>query len=76
MHIHFSESVDIWSLGAGVQKPTATLYCHTDYVTCLAAAKSSPHFVSGGLRGQVNLWDLNAVLNSGSKVCFRSFAKI
>ena len=61
------ESEFTW-LNAGTVRPTATLYNHTDYVTCLAAAESSPLFVSGGLRGQVNLWDLNAISTSGSKV--------
>ncbi len=44
---------------AGTQRPELTLHSHSDYVTCLATASHGPQFVSGGLRGQVFLWDLN-----------------
>lgn len=74
----FMRAVD---LCAGNVTPRATLYTHTDYVTCLAAAKSVPYFVSGGLRGQVNLWDLQSVLTSSSKAklcslpfCYKRFS--
>ena len=34
---------------------------HTDYVTCLAAAPGGAWLASGGLRGEVLLWDLAAL---------------
>ena len=65
--LHMGTFIRAVDLCAGNVTPRATLYNHTDYVTCLAAAKSVPYFVSGGLRGQVNLWDLQSVLTSSSK---------
>ncbi|XXG54226.1 hypothetical protein AAC387_Pa03g2167 [Persea americana] len=42
---------------------TRTLRQHSDYVTCLAAAeKNSNVVVSGGLGGEVFIWDLEAAL--------------
>ena len=52
----------------GVAKPECTLYSHTDYVTCLAAAKDVPVVASAGLRGQVLLWDLPSTVRSAKQV--------
>ncbi|XP_047320165.1 WD repeat-containing protein 48-like [Impatiens glandulifera] len=47
---------------------TRTLRQHTDYVTCLAAApKNSTIVASGGLCGEVFMWDLEAALRPISK---------
>ncbi|KAF8387917.1 hypothetical protein HHK36_026579 [Tetracentron sinense] len=47
---------------------TRTLRQHTDYVTCLAAAKRNSNIVaSGGLGGEVFIWDLEAALAPISK---------
>lgn len=51
---------------AAVLRPTAgrciaTLRSHTDYVTCLAASPSAGMLASGGLRGEVMLWDINTL---------------
>lgn len=45
-----------------------TLRQHSDYVTCLAAAKGNSSIVaSGGLGGEVFIWNLEAALASTSK---------
>ncbi|KAK6152720.1 hypothetical protein DH2020_012359 [Rehmannia glutinosa] len=45
-----------------------TLHQHSDYVTCLAAAeKNSNVIASGGLGGEVFIWDLEAALAPVSK---------
>ncbi|CAM8938144.1 unnamed protein product [Rhodiola kirilowii] len=42
---------------------TKTLFQHSDYVTCLAAAENNRKIVaSGGLGGEVFIWDLEAAL--------------
>lgn len=47
---------------------TRTLHQHSDYVTCLAAAeKNSNVIASGGLGGEVFVWDLEAALVPVSK---------
>ncbi|CAJ1960988.1 unnamed protein product [Sphenostylis stenocarpa] len=47
---------------------TRTLRQHTDYVTCLAAAgKNSNIVASGGLGGEVFIWDIEAAINPVSK---------
>ncbi|PIA61622.1 hypothetical protein AQUCO_00300858v1 [Aquilegia coerulea] len=47
---------------------TRTLHQHSDYVTCLAAAeKNSNVIASGGLGGEVFIWDLEAALVPVSK---------
>ncbi|OVA04363.1 WD40 repeat [Macleaya cordata] len=47
---------------------TRTLHQHTDYVTCLAAAEKNSNIVaSGGLGGEVFIWDLEAALVHVSK---------
>ncbi|XP_077218346.1 uncharacterized protein LOC143852690 [Tasmannia lanceolata] len=47
---------------------TRTLRQHTDYVTCLAAADKNSNIVaSGGLGGEVFIWDLEAALRPVSK---------
>ncbi|XP_052193409.1 uncharacterized protein LOC127801914 [Diospyros lotus] len=47
---------------------TSTLHQHSDYVTCLAAApKNSNIIASGGLGGEVFIWDLAAALTPTSK---------
>ncbi|KAF7805173.1 WD repeat-containing protein 48 [Senna tora] len=47
---------------------TRTLRQHSDYVTCLAAAeKNSTVVASGGLGGEVFIWDLEAALSPVSK---------
>ncbi|XP_019440510.1 PREDICTED: WD repeat-containing protein 48-like isoform X1 [Lupinus angustifolius] len=47
---------------------TRTLRQHSDYVTCLAAAgKNSNIVASGGLGGEVFIWDLDAALAPVSK---------
>ncbi|KAJ9682246.1 hypothetical protein PVL29_018229 [Vitis rotundifolia] len=47
---------------------TRTLRQHSDYVTCLAAAeKNSNAVASGGLGGEVFVWDLEAALTPVSK---------
>ncbi|KAI4350029.1 hypothetical protein L6164_010557 [Bauhinia variegata] len=47
---------------------TRTLRQHTDYVTCLAAAEKNSNIVaSGGLGGEVFMWDLEAALAPVSK---------
>ncbi|KAA8544996.1 hypothetical protein F0562_019787 [Nyssa sinensis] len=47
---------------------TRTLRQHSDYVTCLAAAEKNSNIVaSGGLGGEVFIWDLEAALAPISK---------
>ncbi|KAL3516215.1 hypothetical protein ACH5RR_023117 [Cinchona calisaya] len=47
---------------------TRTLRQHTDYVTCLAAADKNRNIVaSGGLGGEVFIWDLETALAPQSK---------
>ncbi|KAK2977351.1 hypothetical protein RJ640_013330, partial [Escallonia rubra] len=47
---------------------TKTLRQHSDYVTCLAAAEKNANIVSsGGLGGEVFIWDLEAALAPISK---------
>ncbi|CAL0302251.1 unnamed protein product [Lupinus luteus] len=47
---------------------TRTLHQHSDYVTCLAAAgKNSNIVASGGLGGEVFIWDVDAALAPVSK---------
>ncbi|XP_061349411.1 uncharacterized protein LOC133294694 [Gastrolobium bilobum] len=47
---------------------TRTLRQHSDYVTCLAAAEKNSNIVaSGGLGGEVFIWDLEAALASAAK---------
>ncbi|XP_004302002.1 PREDICTED: WD repeat-containing protein 48 [Fragaria vesca subsp. vesca] len=47
---------------------TRTLRQHSDYVTCLAAADKNSNIVaSGGLGGEVFIWDLEAALTPVSK---------
>ncbi|XP_034707692.1 WD repeat-containing protein 48 isoform X2 [Vitis riparia] len=47
---------------------TRTLRQHSDYVTCLAAAEKNSNVVaSGGLGGEVFVWDLEAALTPVSK---------
>ncbi|XP_021619259.1 WD repeat-containing protein 48 isoform X2 [Manihot esculenta] len=47
---------------------TRTLRQHSDYVTCLAAAEKNSNIVaSGGLGGEVFIWDLEAALAPVSK---------
>ncbi|XP_058077048.1 uncharacterized protein LOC131225526 [Magnolia sinica] len=47
---------------------TKTLRQHSDYVTCLAAAEENSNIVaSGGLGGEVYIWDLEAALVPVSK---------
>ncbi|KAK9293069.1 hypothetical protein L1049_021053 [Liquidambar formosana] len=47
---------------------TRTLRQHSDYVTCLAAAEKNSNIVaSGGLGGEVFVWDLEAALAPLSK---------
>lgn len=41
---------------------------HTDYVTCLAAARTRPLVASAGLRGEVLLWDVQKAMRSGDQV--------
>uniref|UniRef100_A0A7N0ZS41 WD repeat-containing protein 48 n=1 Tax=Kalanchoe fedtschenkoi TaxID=63787 RepID=A0A7N0ZS41_KALFE len=48
---------------------TKTLLQHSDYVTCLAAAENNSKIVaSGGLGGEVFIWDLEAALAPVSKL--------
>ncbi|KAJ6353947.1 hypothetical protein OIU76_002884 [Salix suchowensis] len=45
---------------------TKTLRQHSDYVTCLAAAEKNSNIVaSGGLGGEVFIWDMEAALTPG-----------
>ncbi|XP_058083566.1 uncharacterized protein LOC131231411 isoform X2 [Magnolia sinica] len=47
---------------------TRTLHQHSDYVTCLAAAEKNSNVVaSGGLGGEVYIWDIEAALLPVSK---------
>ncbi|KAK9732765.1 hypothetical protein RND81_04G020300 [Saponaria officinalis] len=47
---------------------TKTLRQHSDYVTCLAAADNNSNIVaSGGLGGEIFLWDIEAALAPVSK---------
>ncbi|KAK7269263.1 hypothetical protein RIF29_21984 [Crotalaria pallida] len=47
---------------------TRTLHQHSDYVTCLAAAEKNSNIVaSGGLGGEVFIWDIEAALASAGK---------
>ncbi|TKY52163.1 WD repeat-containing protein 48 [Spatholobus suberectus] len=47
---------------------TSTLCQHSDYVTCLAAAEKNSNMVaSGGLGGEVFIWDIEAALASAAK---------
>ncbi|XP_034917913.1 uncharacterized protein [Populus alba] len=47
---------------------TKTLRQHSDYVTCLAAAEKNSNIVaSGGLGGEVFIWDVEAALTPVSK---------
>ncbi|XP_074292701.1 uncharacterized protein LOC141619590 [Silene latifolia] len=48
---------------------TKTLRQHSDYVTCLAAAEKNTNIVaSGGLGGEVFVWDIEAALAPVSKL--------
>lgn len=48
---------------------TRTFRQHSDYVTCLAAAQKNSNIVaSGGLGGEVFIWDLDAAFTPISKV--------
>ncbi|XP_018493279.1 uncharacterized protein LOC108863375 isoform X2 [Raphanus sativus] len=60
-------TVKTWdSLSDGVC--TRTLRQHSDYVTCLAvAAKNSNVVASGGLGGEVFIWDIEAALSPVTK---------
>ncbi|OMO62344.1 hypothetical protein CCACVL1_22885 [Corchorus capsularis] len=47
---------------------TRTLRQHSDYVTCLAAAEKNANVVaSGGLVGEVSVWDIEAIVTPLSK---------
>ncbi|KAH1138504.1 hypothetical protein GYH30_028142 [Glycine max] len=47
---------------------TRTLRQHSDYVTCLAVAEKNSNVVaSGGLGGEVFIWDIEAALASATK---------
>ncbi|DBA75032.1 TPA: hypothetical protein ACH3X1_010369 [Trebouxia sp. C0004] len=46
----------------GEPAPIATFNQHTDYVNCLAAAKSAPIVASAGLRAEVFLWDVQKAM--------------
>lgn len=46
------------STGTSVSRSEACLCGHTDYITSLVAARSRPIVASGGLGGEVMLWDL------------------
>ncbi|XP_058770498.1 uncharacterized protein LOC131644112 [Vicia villosa] len=47
---------------------TRTLCQHSDYVTCLAASEKNSNIVaSGGLGGEVFIWDIEAALASAAK---------
>jgi WD40 repeat protein len=37
---------------------------HTDYVQAIVAAPLAGKFVSGGLGGEVNIWDLNSAMGA------------
>lgn len=39
----------------------ATLRSHSDYVTCMAASPAAGLLASGGLQGEVLLWDIGAL---------------
>ncbi|KAG6386861.1 hypothetical protein SASPL_152038 [Salvia splendens] len=60
-------TVKVWNcLSDGIC--ARTFHQHSDYVTCLAAAeKNSNVFASGGLGGEVFIWDLEASLKPVSK---------
>ncbi len=49
---------DNTGVGSSVCRSEACLCGHTDYITSLAAAKSRPLVASGGLGGEVMLWDI------------------
>ena len=44
----------------------STLYDHSDYVMCVAAAQEAKTFVSAGLRSEIKLWDLENTVKSSS----------
>ena len=55
----------VWNaLGSG--RSEACLLGHTDYVTSLAAAVTRPLVASGGLGGEVYLWDIEALAAAAS----------
>ena len=53
---------------AGEPAPIATFNQHTDYVNCLAAAKSTPIVASAGLRAEVFLWDVQKAMRINEQV--------
>ncbi|KAK6128923.1 hypothetical protein DH2020_037327 [Rehmannia glutinosa] len=60
-------TVKVWN-GLSEGKCARTFRQHSDYVTCLAAAEKKSNFVaSGGLGGEVFIWDLEAALAPLSK---------
>ncbi|KZV24977.1 hypothetical protein F511_01947 [Dorcoceras hygrometricum] len=55
-------TVKVWNRSSG-GKCMTTLRQHSDYVTCLAAVEQNNNvFASGGLGGEVFIWDLEAAL--------------
>lgn len=53
---------------AGQPRPITGFNQHTDYVNCLAAAKSRPVVVSAGLRAEVFLWDVQKAIRTSVQV--------
>ena len=53
---------------AGQPAPIATFNQHTDYVNCLAAAKSTPIVASAGLRAEVFQWDVQKAMRINEQV--------
>ena len=42
----------------------STLYEHSDYIMCVAAAQEAKTFVSAGLRSEIKLWDLETTIRT------------
>lgn len=51
------QTLKVWQ-AMGTGQCAATLKSHSDYVTCMATSSSAGLLASGGLRGEVMLWDM------------------
>ena len=58
---------NVWN-NAGQPRPITGFNQHTDYVNCLAAAKSRAVVVSAGLRAEVFLWDVQKAISTTVQV--------
>eukprot|EP00951_Prasinocladus_malaysianus_P004844 scaffold34207_cov34-Prasinocladus_malaysianus.AAC.2 len=53
-------TVNVWEASSTPGSCMASFHQHSDYVTCLSAARHRGWVASAGLRGEIVLWDLQA----------------